>query len=122
MTSPAMTQAGMILGTAAYMSPEQAKGRDADKRSDVWSFGCVLFEMLSGRRAFAGDGVSDTLAAVLRGDVLEGHICSRVALKVGGPLRESCDARQNLVGRLRPHMEDAPVSKKRGPVRAGTGD
>jgi eukaryotic-like serine/threonine-protein kinase len=61
------TQAGLILGTAAYMAPEQAKGRTADKRSDVWSFGCVLFEMLSGRRAFDGEDVSDTLAAVLRG-------------------------------------------------------
>jgi serine/threonine-protein kinase len=61
------TQAGVILGTAAYMSPEQAKGRPADKRSDVWAFGCVLFEMLSGRRAFEAEDVSDTLAAVLRG-------------------------------------------------------
>jgi Tol biopolymer transport system component len=67
-TTPAMTQAGMILGTAAYMSPEQAKGRAADKRSDVWAFGCVLFEMLTGTRAFEGEDVSDTLAAVLRGE------------------------------------------------------
>ena len=59
----------MILGTAAYMSPEQAKGRAADKRSDVWAFGAVLYEMLSGRRAFTGDDVSDTLASVLRQDV-----------------------------------------------------
>jgi serine/threonine-protein kinase len=62
------TQAGMILGTAAYMSPEQAKGRVADKRSDVWAFGCVFFEMLAGRRAFEGEDVSDTLACVLRGE------------------------------------------------------
>jgi eukaryotic-like serine/threonine-protein kinase len=67
-TSPAMTQAGVILGTAAYMSPEQAKGRPADKRSDVWAFGCVFYEMLTGRRAFEGEDVSDTLAAILRGD------------------------------------------------------
>jgi eukaryotic-like serine/threonine-protein kinase len=64
----AATQAGVILGTAAYMSPEQAKGRVADKRSDVWAFGCVLFEMLSGVRVFDGEDASDTMAAVLRGE------------------------------------------------------
>jgi len=64
-TTPAMTQAGLILGTAAYMSPEQAKGRPADRRSDVWAFGAVLFEMLAGRRAFEAEDVSETLAAVL---------------------------------------------------------
>ncbi len=64
----AATQAGVILGTAAYMSPEQAKGRVADKRSDIWGFGCVLFEMLTGRRAFEGADASDTLAAVLRAE------------------------------------------------------
>jgi eukaryotic-like serine/threonine-protein kinase len=71
-TTPAalggMTAAGMILGTAAYMSPEQAKGRVIDRRADIWAFGCVLYEMLSGRRAFAGEDVSDTLVAVFRDD------------------------------------------------------
>jgi predicted Ser/Thr protein kinase len=68
-TTPAMmTGVGVVLGTAAYMSPEQAKGRAADKRSDVWAFGCVLYEMLTGRRAFAEDDVADTLAAVLRAE------------------------------------------------------
>ncbi len=64
----AATQAGMILGTAAYMSPEQARGRPADKRSDVWAFGCVLYEMLTGRRVFAGEDVTDIIAAVVRAD------------------------------------------------------
>ena len=65
-TSPAMmTGVGVLLGTAAYMSPEQAKGREADRRSDIWAFGTVLYEMLSGKRAFAGDDVSDTLAFII---------------------------------------------------------
>ena len=65
-TSPAMmTRVGVMLGTATYMSPEQAKGRAADKRSDVWSFGCVLYEMLTGKRAFEGEDVSDTLGLIL---------------------------------------------------------
>jgi serine/threonine protein kinase/Tol biopolymer transport system component len=62
------TLAGMILGTATYMAPEQAKGRVADKRCDVWAFGCVLFEMLSGRRAFDGEDVTDVIAAIVRGE------------------------------------------------------
>ncbi len=62
----AATMAGVILGTAAYMSPEQARGLSADRRADVWAFGCVLYEMLTGRRLFEGETVSDTLAAVLK--------------------------------------------------------
>ena len=62
------TQAGVILGTASYMAPEQARGRAVDKRADVWAFGVVLFEMLTGTRAFPGDDVSDTLATVLKFD------------------------------------------------------
>ena len=66
LTSPAlMTGVGTILGTAAYMSPEQAKGKPVDKRSDIWAFGCVLYEMLTGARAFQGDDVGDVLASIL---------------------------------------------------------
>jgi Tol biopolymer transport system component len=64
----AATQAGVILGSAAYMSPEQAKGRAADKRSDMWGFGCVFYEMLTGKRAFDGEDVSDVLATVLKSE------------------------------------------------------
>src|SRR3954451_7548824 len=66
LTSPVMmTGAGVLLGTAAYMAPEQARGKVIDKRADIWAFGCVLYEMLTGRRAFAADEVSDTIAFVL---------------------------------------------------------
>lgn len=68
-TSPAaMTQVGVLLGTAAYMSPEQAKGRAVDRRCDIWAFGCVLYEMVTGRVAFPGDDVLETLSAVMRGE------------------------------------------------------
>jgi serine/threonine-protein kinase len=68
-TSPTLTmsptQAGMILGTAAYMAPEQSRGKTVDKRADIWAFGVVLYETLSGRRLFEGETTSDTLAGVL---------------------------------------------------------
>jgi len=69
-SSPTMTrmatQAGIIIGTAAYMSPEQARGKSADRRADIWAFGCVLYEMLTGKMPFSGETVSDTLAAVIK--------------------------------------------------------
>jgi serine/threonine-protein kinase len=73
-TNPALTQSGMILGTAAYMSPEQASGRPVDKRADIWSFGIVFFEMLSGQRLFGGQTIGHTLADVLRTPIDAGKL------------------------------------------------
>ena len=84
-TSPAMTMRGMILGTAAYMAPEQAKGKPVDKRADIWAFGCVLYEMLAGRRAFAGDDISTTLAAVLLKDPEWQRLAGRDAGRAPAP-------------------------------------
>ena len=93
LTSPAMTQRGVILGTSAYMSPEQAKGYAADKRSDVWAFGCVLYEMLTGRRAFEGDDVSETLATVIKGEpdwnALQSNVPQAIKTLIRGCLRKS---------------------------------
>src|SRR5207248_295054 len=68
LTTPAMTAMGIVLGTAAYMAPEQAKGREADKRCDVWAFGCVVYEMLTAKRAFEGEDITDTIASIMRGE------------------------------------------------------
>ena len=95
----AMTQAGVILGTAAYMSPEQARGEAVDQRADLWAFGVILFEMLTGQRYFAGDTVSDTLAAVLRAELDWGTLPKDTPANVRRVLRR-CLAR-NLKERLR---------------------
>jgi eukaryotic-like serine/threonine-protein kinase len=81
-TTPAMTQMGLILGTAAYMSPEQARGKPVDRRADIWAFGCVLFEMLTGRRAFDAEDVSLTLARVLERDVDLSPMPSEIPVRV----------------------------------------
>jgi serine/threonine protein kinase len=68
------TEVGLVLGTIAYMSPEQARGQVVDKRTDIWAFGCVVYEMLTGRRAFGGESASDTIAAILGGGVDWGRL------------------------------------------------
>jgi eukaryotic-like serine/threonine-protein kinase len=102
------TRAGMILGTAAYMSPEQARGKTVDRRADIWAFGVVLYEMLTGRQAFTGETVSDILAAVLTKNLdLE-----QVPVKVRKLLRRCLekDPKQRLrdIGEARFLLEDAP--------------
>ena len=89
-TSPAqMTGAGMILGTAAYMSPEQAKGRPVDKRADIWAFGAVLFEMLTGTRAFPGEDLAETLGSVVKLEPAWDAVPSDVPLPIR-TLLQSC--------------------------------
>ena len=87
-TSPAMmTGIGVLLGTAAYMAPEQARGRAADKRSDIWAFGCVLFEVLTGKRCFDGEDVADTLAFVLTKEPDWSALLPTTPLLIGNLLR-----------------------------------
>jgi serine/threonine-protein kinase len=137
-TTPAMTMAGVILGTAAYMSPEQAKGRAADKRSDIWAFGCVLYEMLVGERAFEGEDVSETLAAVLKSEpdwsALPGDIPDRIVAlikrcvtkdprarvaDVAAPLYVLSESGGSPSGVQSPR--DARISRRRVLVAAGVG-
>ena len=97
-TSPAMmTGVGALLGTAAYMAPEQARGKPLDKRADIWAFGCVLFEMLTGKRAFEGNDASETLAAVLRGEpewtALPSEVPQHIKLLVQRCLEKDCNNR-----------------------------
>jgi serine/threonine-protein kinase len=118
-TTPAMmTGVGVILGTAAYMSPEQAKGRPADKRSDVWAFGCVLYEMVTGTRAFAGDDVSDVVASVLARDVDWRRLPSDISPVLGTYIRRCLvkDPRQRIrdVGDVRLALEGAFDGDARG--------
>jgi Tol biopolymer transport system component len=91
-----MTMAGVILGTAAYMSPEQARGQEADQRSDIWSFGAVLYEMLVGRGLFAESTMTDTLAAVLRADIEWDELPDETPTAVQRLLRRSLEARLEL--------------------------
>jgi len=105
--APDMTREGMILGTAAYMSPEQARGRAVDVRADIWAFGCVLFEMLAGKAAFRGETVSDTLASVLRSEPDPGDLPRDLPLPVLRLLRRCLS--KNIKQRLH-HIADARIA------------
>ena len=119
----AATQAGVLLGTAAYMSPEQAKGKPVDRRTDIWAFGCVLYEMLTGRRAFEGEDLAETLAAVLKDDPDWSHLqtCPDSIQKL---LRRCLtrDLRQRLqaIGEARIWIEHPETEPTPAPPRART--
>ena len=110
-TSPAMTSVGVLLGTAAYMSPEQARGRPVDRRADIWAFGCVLYEMLTGRRAFEGEDVSLTLSQILQRepalDALPGDVPARVRQTLLLCLKKPLKERLTDIGAARLMLEGA---------------
>ena len=105
------TRAGVILGTAAYMSPEQARGKAVDKRADIWAFGCLVFEMLTGRKLFQGETVSDVLAAVLRTDPDWDSLPADLPLSTRQLLRRCLERdpkrRQRDIGDARLELEQA---------------
>ena len=117
-TSPAlMTGVGVLLGTAAYMSPEQAKGKPADKRSDIWAFGCVFYEMLAGKRAFDGEDVADTLAFALTKEPDWDALPSNTPSLVAGLLRRSLDKnRRKRVAEISTALFAIDEAKELGPA------
>jgi Tol biopolymer transport system component len=119
-TAPAVTAGGVILGTAAYMAPEQARGKAVDKRADIWAFGVILFEMLSGRQLFSGETASDLLAAVLREEIDWRALPAGIPASVRRTL-ERClqkDPRRRLrdIGDARLDIEDAIAGKDNAPA------
>jgi Tol biopolymer transport system component len=109
------TQAGVVIGTAAYMSPEQARGKSVDKRADIWAFGAVLYEMLTGRRCFEGETVSDTLAAVLMREpewsALPAAVSPRVRELLARCLRRDAKQRLRDIGEARVALEEELAPK-----------
>jgi len=120
LTSPAMTQQGVILGTAAYMSPEQARGKVVDKRADVWAFGAVLYEMLTGRRLFDGETTSDVIAAVLTRPIdfaaLPAGIPPRVRELVARCLERDPKRRLRDIGEARIALDTASLAVGSGSI------
>ena len=110
LTSPAMTQLGVILGTAAYMAPEQARGAAVDRRADIWAFGVVLYEMLTGSPLFDGPSVTDTLAGVLKGEIDLGALPSDTPAAVRTLLRRCLERdrkrRLQAIGEARIVLDD----------------
>ena len=110
------THAGVILGTAAYMAPEQARGKAVDRRADIWAFGVVLFEMLTGRRAFDGDDISITLAAVLKDDLTWSALPADLPPPIRRLLRRCLEKdpkrRLSAIGDARLELEEAGSSVK----------
>jgi serine/threonine protein kinase len=108
--SIAASQAGVVLGTAAYMSPEQARGKAVDRRADIWAFGCVLFEMLGGRRPFEGETVTDVLAAVVRAEPdiesLPGDTPPRIRELIRRCLNKDPKQRLQVIGEARIAIEE----------------
>ena len=128
-TTPAMmTGAGIILGTAAYMSPEQARGKTVDKRADIWAFGCVLFEMLTGKRTFEGELISDVLASVLKSDpnwqAMPAGTPTALRRLVGRCLEKDPRRRLQAIGEARAQIEDLlsgapePITVPPAPLKA----
>ena len=104
------TEVGVILGTAAYMPPEQAKGKAVDKRADIWSFGVVLYELLTGERLFEGEDVSDTLAQVLTKEPDLGNVPPKARKLLGRCLQKDPKKRLRDIGEAAYLLDDAPVT------------
>ena len=106
----AMTQAGVLLGTAGYMSPEQARGKAVDRRADIWSFGCVLYEMLSGTRAFDGETVTDVLGAIVHKEPdlarLPAHVPGRIRQLLQQCLQKDASRRLQSIGDARVALQE----------------
>jgi serine/threonine-protein kinase len=120
LTSPAATRIGIIMGTAAYMSPEQARGKVVDRRADVWAFGCVVYEMLVGRRAFAGDDISETIARVIEREpdwnALAAVAPRSVVRVVQRCLQKDPQNRSRDLGDVRLELRDAVAEAGQAPV------
>jgi eukaryotic-like serine/threonine-protein kinase len=106
----AMTQPGVILGTAAYISPEQAKGKSVDKRADIWAFGCILYECLTGKRVFEGETVTETMAAVLTRDPEWEKVPARVHHLLQRCLEKDPKKRLRDIGEAMAWVESVPES------------